>query len=254
MNDFFGTLELELREAGQRSPRRGTRPGDVAGVVAAAALLAAAVAVVLVLVGGGQTSRTTPAAVKPEPVGTVIPKGEGHPPREADSTVLATGSAPRFGPWQLETHHGKALKDPKTGEVYNGAGPCLMLYPLDPPAHTFPASGFCGPGNMGFRKTPGFSRAQVSVPAGGTRADGTRVRVREVIVYGRAPERATAVVITSRNIRIRARLQEGPKSVRGDFYAIAVKPPLGGARINWLEEHGKPGSRGISLMPPITRR
>jgi hypothetical protein len=254
MNDFFGALELELREAGKRSPRRRTRPGDVAGVAAATALLAAVAAVVLVVMGGGEPSRTTPAAVKPDPVGTVIPKGEGHPPREADSTVLATGSAPGLGPWQLETHHGKALKDPKTGEVYNGAGPCLMLYPLDPPAHSFPASGFCGPGNMGFRKTPGFSRAQVSVPAAGRRADGSRVRVHEVLVFGRTPERATAVVITSRNIRIRASLQEGPRSVPGNFYGVAVKPPLDGARINWLDEHGKPGSRGIALMPPITRR
>ena len=130
----------------------------------------------------------------------------------------------------------------------------LTAYPLDPPAHTFPASGFCGPGNMGFPKTPGFSRAQVSVPAAGKRADGTRIRVREVLVFGRVPERATAVVITSATIRIRAKLQEGPKSVRGDFYGIAVRPPLEGARINWLDADGTPGSRGISLMPPVTRR
>jgi hypothetical protein len=254
MNDFFGALELELRAAAERSPRRTVPVGYAAGAGAAAALLALAVVIAAAVFGGGESTTTAPAAAEPAPVGTVIPKGEGKPPREADSTVLATGTAPLLGPWQLETHRGEALKDPKTGEVYNGAGPCLMLYPLDPPSHTFEGSGFCGPGNMGFRKTPGFSRSQVSVPALGRRADGTRVRVREVLVFGRAPERATAVVITSEHVRIRVNLQEGPDSVRGDFYGVAVKPPLRGARINWLDANGKPGSRGISLMPPLTRR
>ena len=53
---------------------------------------------------------------------------------------------------------------------------------------------------------------------------------------------------------INARLHEGPRTARGDFYAVAVTPPLPRARINWFDETGRPGSRGISLMPPITRR
>ena len=254
MNDFFGALELELRAAAGRSPRRRLPIGFAAGSVAAAALVAVALVVALVVLGGREEPAHVTAAPKPDPVGTVIPKGEGTPPREADSTVVATGTASRLGPWQMEVHHGKALRDPKTGELYNRAGPCLMVYPLDPPRHTFTGSGFCGPGNLGFRKTPGFSRAQVTVPSEGRRADGTRVRVQGVLVFGRTPERATAVVIRSPSVRVRAEVQEGPDSIRGDFYGIAVRPPMPGARINWLDESGKPGSRGIALMPPLTRR
>jgi hypothetical protein len=76
-----------------------------------------------------------------------------------------------------------------------------------------------------------------------------RVRVREVLVFGRTPERATAVVVTSPKIRIRTVPQEGPASIRGDFYGITVGPPMEGARINWLDENGRPGSRGIRSMP-----
>jgi hypothetical protein len=254
MNDFFGALELELRAAAGRSPRRRIPVGYAAGLVAAASLVAVALVAALVVLGGGEGPADVSGAPKPDPVGTVIPKGEGKPPREADSTVVATGDASRLGPWQMEVHHGKALRDPKTGELYNGAGPCLMVYALDPPSHTFTGSGYCGPGNLGFRKTPGFSRAQLTVPAQGRRADGTRIRVRRVFVFGRTPERATAVVITSPNVGVRAAVQEGPDSIRGDFYGIAVRPPMAGARINWLDEDGKPGSRGIRLMPPLTRR
>jgi hypothetical protein len=253
-SDFFGALGLELHAAARRSPRRRTRLGDVGGVAAAAVLLAAAVLVALVVLRGGGDSPTAPAAVEPAPIGTVIPKGKGEPPREADSTVLATGRAPLLGPWQMETHWGKALKDPKTGEVYNPAGPCLMLYPLDPPGRTFGASGFCGPvRNFGFRKTPGFSRAQVNVPAPGRRPDGRRVRVREVLVYGRVPDRAVTVVITAPGgTRVEVAATDGPEAVPGRFYGIPLKPGLPGARINWLDKDGKPGSRGIRLMPPVT--
>ena len=41
----------------------------------------------------------------------------------------------------------------------------------------------------------------------------------------------------------------------GQYYAIPVEPVksgLPGARINWLDANGAPGSRGIRLMPPVT--
>jgi hypothetical protein len=47
--------------------------------------------------------------------------------------------------------------------------------------------------------------------------------------------------------------QDGPKNFPGRFYGIPVKPPMQGARINWLDANGQPGSRGIALMPPISR-
>ena len=253
MNDFFEALELELHEAGLRSPRRRTRPGDVAGAIGAAALLAAAVVVVLVVTGGGEGSRMSPAAVGPDPVGTVIPKGEGTPRRPGRSVVVATGSAPGVGPWQMEASRSSVLKDPDSGELYQPAGlRCLSLVQVDPRGHSLGAGGQCGE----FPRTPGFSRLQFpGVYMRGDSEGARRLRRRPVLVYGRVPERAARVVITgTRGLRLETRPLEGPESARGDFYAISVRPGHPDARINWLDEHGKPGSRGIALTPPITRR
>jgi hypothetical protein len=151
---------------------------------------------------------------------------------------VATGAARGIGPWQLEASRSTRLADPENGEVYQPAGlRCLTLYLLDPPDdEMLRAAGQCGE----FPRTPGFSRLQ----------SGTR----RVLVYGRVPERATAVsVLVPGRGSINARLHEGPKTSRGDFYAVAVTPPLPRARINWFDEKGRPGSRGVSLLPPITR-
>ncbi len=253
MNDFFGALELELREAGQRSPRRGIRLGDVAAVVAVAALLASAVVVARVVTGGGEESRTVPSAVKPDPVGTVIPKGEGTPPRRGRSVVVATGTAPGIGQWQMEASRSSVLKDPDTGELYQPAGlRCLSLVLVDPRAHLDGAGGQCGE----FPRTPGFSRVQnPGVYMRGDSEQARRLRRQPVLVYGRVPERAARVVITAPDgLRREARPHEGPKGARGDFYAISIRPGDSYARVNWLDKNGKPGSRGIELLPPLTQR
>ncbi|HMJ95393.1 MAG TPA: hypothetical protein VK486_06050 [Thermoleophilaceae bacterium] len=252
MNDFFGALEVELRQAGRRAPRRMTRPGDVAGVVVGAALLVAAVVVAIAVMGGGEASRTAPAALKPDPVGTVIPKGEGTPPREARSVVVATGTAPGVGPWQMEVSRSSALRDPETRELYQPAGlRCLWLLPVDPGGGSL-SSGGCGE----FSRTPGFGRGQVpGIQMRGDSEQARRLRRQPVLVYGRVPESAARVVVTAPDgLRLEARPHEGPPGARGDFYAVSVRPGHPHARINWLDEHGEPGSRGIELMPPITRR
>jgi hypothetical protein len=183
-------------------------------------------------------------------VGTVIPKGEGTPPRDARSTVVATGTAPVSGPWQLEVWRNHGGPAPK-GEA---RGRCLFIQLLDPPSGDLNGlTGFCG--GLGFRKTPGFSRMQKDLDRVRRLPDGTleRKRAAEVLVFGRVPERARQVVITADGGKtITVEPGEGPKSIRGDFFVIPVKPGLGHARINWIDEQGKPGSRGIRLMPPIT--
>ena len=188
MNDFFGALELELREAGERSPRRRIRLGDVAALVAVAALLASAVIVARVVAGGGEGSRTVPSGVKPDPVGTVIPDGEGTPPRRGRSVVVATGTAPGIGPWQMEASRSSALRDPDSGELYQPAGlRCLSLVLVDPRDHSLGAGGQCGE----FPRTPGFSRLQMpGVYMRGDSEEARRLRRRPVLVYGRVPERA----------------------------------------------------------------
>jgi hypothetical protein len=246
MNDFFGALELELRAAATRRPRPRLNVGQAVGALAAIGLLALAVGTALIVLGGDEDAPRGPAAVRPDPVGTVIPKGEGNPRREARTVVVANGVAPWTGPWQLEVSRSKGFSHPDTGEVLEPPGYCLMFNALAPPDPSLIGrSGFCGgPRSLGFRKTPGFSRGQ----PGSTRT------VKEVVVWGRVPERAATVVITAPGgTRIEAKPTDGPKTFPGRFYGIPVKPGLPGARINWLDEDGRPGSRGIRLMPPITR-
>jgi hypothetical protein len=127
-------------------------------------------------------------------------------------------------------------------------GYCLWIKLLDPPeARPGAVSGHCGgPRSLGFRKTPGFSRAQTVAPS--------KPLPKEILVWGRVPDRASKVLISARGrSRIEVVPEPGPKRFPGQFYAIPVKPPMQGARINWLNQNGKPGSRGIALMPPISR-
>jgi hypothetical protein len=73
-------------------------------------------------------------------------------------------------------------------------------------------------------------------------------------VWERVPNRASKVVITAPGRKpIEVIPEEGPQQFPGKYYGIPVKPGMPGARINWLDSHGDPGSRGIRLMPPITR-
>jgi hypothetical protein len=244
MNDFFGALELELRAAAERRPRRPLGVGQALGAVAAIALVAAAVLVVVAVSGGGESARLA-GGPQPEPVGTVIPKRPGM--HGARTVVVANGVAPVTGPWQLEVNRSKGLKLPNTGEVLEPPGYCLWFHPLDPPDVAGSGrSGFCGaPRSLGFRKTPGFSRAQAMTTS--------RPPAKEVMVYGRVPDRAAKIIITAPGARpIEVEPADGPKTFPGRFYAIPMKPGLPGARINWLDAEGQPGSRGIRLMPPIT--
>lgn len=257
MTDFFGALELELRAAAERRPRRQVTLGQGLGAVAAAALVAAAVGVVLAVSGGGGgDSAQVTSGPKLDPVGTVIPKGEGRPPRTQRSVVVATGRTRLAGPWQLEIQPSEHLE--YKGEVLQRAGlRCIWLYLLDPPAihgrtviHGPTGSGYCGPQ----RRTPGFTRGQANVDTGRAAPGTNRVEVKQVLIYGRAPERAEYVLLTvPRGLRMRSPVYDGPNSTRGDYYVVAVPPHIGrGARINWLDKDKQPGSRGTPLLPPVT--
>jgi hypothetical protein len=250
VSDFFGALELELHAAAERRPRREIRLGGVVGALAGVALLIAAVIVVSAIAGGGNgDSGQVTGGAKPDPVGTVIPKGEGDPPRSSRSTVVATGTSRGVGAWQMEALRSTRLKDPGSGEVYQPAGlRCLYMFPVDI-GPRYGAGGQCGE----FPRTPGFSISTLAraIPVGETRSD----RRPPVLVFGRVPERAVSVVVTAPDgLRLKTRPHEGPKSARGDFYAISVPVGHPGARINWLKQDGTEGSRGIRLSPPITRR
>jgi hypothetical protein len=256
MSDFFGALELELRAAAKRRPRRRVSIGQALGALAAAALLATAIGVVLAISGGGDGGGGGPAQVtggpKLDPVGTVIPKGEGQPPRSRRSIVVATGTQAIAGPWQLEVQPSELLRDDR-GEVIQPAGlRCVFLYMLDPPnIHGATGSGYCGEQP----RTPGFTRGQATVHVGKPVPSINRGARDLVMIYGRAPERAEYFRLTVGNNRLgmRGPVFDGPKNMRGDYYVTTVPTHIGRtARINWLDKDKKPGSRGTPLLPPVT--
>jgi len=247
MTDFFSALELELHGAAERRPRRPLSVGQGVGALAVVALLGSAVLLASAVLGGGgggDTGELT-GARKPDPVGTAIPKSES--PYETRALVVANGRAPLTGAWQIEVSRTRG-EHATDGSVLWHAGYCLWLHVLDPPGPERDGrSGHCGaPRSLGFRKTPGFSRAQGL----------TQVRppAEEVLVWGRVPDRAEKVVIRAPGRkRIAVVPEDGPETFPGRYYGIPVKPPMPGARINWLDSEGRPGSRGIALMPPIAR-
>ena len=54
----------------------------------------------------------------------------------------------------------------------------------------------------------------------------------------------------SMNIFTGSREGEGsPPGESGDFYLIPIPPEWDSGRVNWLDESGNEGSRGIDLMP-----
>jgi hypothetical protein len=233
MSEFFGRLETELRAAAERPPRR-TAPVPA---IAAAVLVALAVAPIVFVLGSGSDDAGAPgerSAVEKPPARGL----EGFPGAE----VVATGTSPVAGPWEIFTYQSERLADPETGEVYQPEGlRCLGLrLPDPPPDHSGAISGQCGE----FPRTPGFSRIQKTVPdvAGGAR---------EILVYGRAPEDAALVRLTpDAGKAIEVKPLEGPAGETGDFYLFAVPADIGEARVNWIDDEGNEGSVGQELLPP----
>lgn len=155
-------------------------------------------------------------------------------------TVVATGTAPVAGRWQMTLHESK--RQVAGGDLYEPEGlPCTFLKLLDPPEFTPIGSGACGVQ----RNSPGFTRQQLTVPSL------VGAEVREILVYGRAPEEADKVAINADgDIRIRVKTQEGPAGVPGDFWLIATPPRLQNGHVFWIDEDR--GARGpaVELLPP----
>lgn len=103
MSEFFGRLETELRAAAERPPRRAVP----VPAIAVAGLLALALAPVVLVLGSGGDER----APEREAASDATPRAPGvridhrgvryEPP---GATVLATGTSPVSGPWQLHTY------------------------------------------------------------------------------------------------------------------------------------------------------
>ena len=182
------------RRAHSRSWARGTR--TVALAFAAAALLATGA-----VAAGTDLFRQ---------IGTTTPT-----PRErqndglrytADRTIVATGTAPVLGPWEMSI-------------TESDAGPCLGLQLLDEPGDGIGE----GCGQMGEFNVGSTGNAE------------------EKLIHGRAPERAAQVRITAVDgFQRTIDTFDGLPAVDGKFFAIPVPgDKLRGARITWLTSAGQ---------------
>jgi hypothetical protein len=123
----------------------------------------------------------------------------------ADRTIVATGTAPVLGPWEM------SITD-------SDAGPCLGLQLLNQPGDGIGEG--CGP--MGDFYV------------------GSSGNAKEKLIHGRAPERAARVRITAADgFQRTVDTFDGPPSVDGNFFAIPVPgDKLRDARITWLTGAG----------------
>lgn len=207
--------------------RRGPRRLAV-GAAWLTALVAAGVAVGAL--GGGDLfgGDDEPAA----------PRAQGPPRTEA---ILARGSAPVGGPWEIQSYRSQRLVD--EGRVLQRAGLlCIRLMLSNPP----PRAPVVGNGQCGVPGRGNFDVMNVPVksPAG---------RV-EVILFGVAPEGARGVELrSSGGKRVRARRIEAPGSFPGDLWVMPVPHDLGRPRVGWLRPDGKLGAAPRDVTAHLRR-
>jgi hypothetical protein len=211
----------EAPRDGQARPRH--RRGTVLGAVVAVVSLAAAA----VALGGDGLW----------PVGTTIlgdqPPAPGHPPTGVPETVLATGSSPVGGPWQITEFASQTVTD--NGEVVQPQGlPCVKFLLLDPP----PGWPLVGNSQCGL---PRGDLEVMSVPV----QDAASGNV-EVILWGRAAEGTRAIELSAEGASpIRVAPEPGPADFAGDVWAIAASPDLKNATVSRLDNQER------RIGPPV---
>jgi hypothetical protein len=237
MSEFFGRLETELRAAAERPPRRAVP----VPAITAAVLLALAVAPIVFVLGSGSDEAGAPDRRSGVETPQRLPLEVGMPDPPDDAEVVATGTAPVAGPWEILTWRSVRVEDRKSGRLVLPARlRCLGLRLLDPPSyHSGDLTGQCGESPL----TPGFSLTQLQVPI---IAPGQG----EVLVYGRAPEEAALVRLTpDAGAPVEMEPIEG-RAGEGDVYLFAVPRDIGSGRVNWIDDEGNEGSVGQELGPP----
>jgi hypothetical protein len=156
--------------------------------------------------------------------------------------VLATGPTPIAGPWQITSHDSQEIVD--AGEVIQPAGlPCLRILLRTPPraGTPIPGSGYCGEAGVG-----GFNVA--SAPASDGKGN------IEVILWGPAPEQATAVQLFSEGAPVaKAPTYEGPPDFTGDVWVMAVPHTLREAEVDWIDEAGRQAGTRLDVSSDLQR-
>ena len=186
-------------------------------------------------------------------VGSVIPGG-GDPGFEHDQaspeqTILATGTAPVGGPWQLTAYRSEGIVDDQ-GEVAEAKGlPCIrLLLTGPPPTNPINGSAFClAPGK------PDFNASSIPV------LDESSGKT-ELVVYGFAPKDAAGVRLTATDAQtIRTDTEPGGQTFPGSVWVIAAPPGLEAAELDWVDANGNPAgakfdaSRHFDRLAAVTK-
>jgi hypothetical protein len=220
------------------APARGLEPTDaeVARVLARARggrrrrfrehrLVAAALFAGLIVAAG------TAAATGLLPVGSVIPlsknpQGDGLT-YVSDRTVVATGRTETAGRWRMSVAN-------------SNLGSCFAIELVDQVA----------PGSRGPMLAEGCGGAGGTFDAASL--GGGTLLPDATLVYGPAPEGATAVRVTAEGFSRTTRTHEGPADIPGDFYAVEIpRKGLRNALVKWLDTEGHTHEPGIYVPSTI---
>ena len=212
-------------ELDRRRAERQTRRGWGAVLLVAAAVLSLGTAVVAV---GGDGRR---------PVGSTIRGDEaaapGYPATGEPETVLATGSSPIAGRWQITEFASPAITD--NGDIVQPEGlQCVKLLLLDPP----PGVGLVGSSQCG---RPRGDLEVMSLPV----PDGASGEL-EVILWGRVAEGTAAVEISAEGASpIRVTPEPGPPDFAPNVWAVTAPPDLRKASVSRLDNQHR------RIGPPV---
>jgi hypothetical protein len=222
--------DAPCNDAPRNGRARRLRGTVLVAVVAVASLAAAVVAL------GGDGSR---------PVGSPIRSDEapapGHPPTGVPETVLATGSSPIAGRWQITEFASQTITD--NGDVVQPEGlPCVKFLLLDPP----PGWPLVGNSQCGL---PHGDLEVMSLPV----QDGASGKV-EVILWGRVAEGTRSIELSAEGASpIRVAPEPGPADFAGDVWAIAASPDLEKASVNRLDDQLRPIGPPVDAASDIAR-
>jgi hypothetical protein len=212
-----GTSAATTSRAEPDAARPGGRKRRLRGAVVVAVVAVLSLGAAVVALGwDGQRA-----------VGTTIrgdePAGPGHPATGVPETVLASGSSPIAGRWQITEFASEAIAE--NGKVLQPEGlPCVKLLLLDPP----PGVGVVGSSQCGL---PRGDLEVMSLPV----PDGASGKV-EVILWGRVAQGTDAVELSADGgSPIRVAPEPGPADFAGDVWAIAASPDLDEASVDRLD-------------------
>jgi hypothetical protein len=213
-NDHLGLSS----EAGSVSGRSHSRRARI--------VAAAVVATGLIAAGG------VAAASGVLSTGDVIPPNDQSIPPDrrlaVEETVLATGTAPVAGPWQMTAYKSEQSAGQPAGL------PCVRLVLTDPPEGTpLIGSGFCG--------EVGDDFGAASLPAINEVGDG------QLLVFGITPTGTDRIELESPGAQaVQASVRDGgPSFTRGDVFVMALESDADQGELTAVSDDGTKSAKKI---------